>query len=103
MNGFPIVKSKMDFSFLGYIGKSNLTCAIEQRQQGIFYEEKDMMMMLLPWMDQNPITIHADYPLGMLIDFFRQLGPKYVIVTHNGQVVGLVTKKDLIRHLASLE
>ncbi|CAG8705620.1 16127_t:CDS:2, partial [Acaulospora morrowiae] len=55
-----------------------------------------------PWMDQTPITISHKFPMEMVIELFRKMGLRYVLVTKNGQLLGLITKKDVLRHLAAV-
>ncbi|KNE57655.1 hypothetical protein AMAG_04520 [Allomyces macrogynus ATCC 38327] len=57
---------------------------------------------LAPWMDQTPITIVARYPMEMTIELFKKMGLRYVLITRNGQLLGLITKKDVLRHLGEM-
>nr|VZI53476.1 unnamed protein product [Spirometra erinaceieuropaei] len=36
-----------------------------------------------------------------VLDFFRKLGLRQVLVTKNGRLLGIITKKDVLRHLQS--
>ena len=33
-----------------------------------------------------------------VIDMFRKLGLRITLVTHNGRLLGVITKKDVLRH-----
>ncbi|CAG2180905.1 unnamed protein product [Oppiella nova] len=38
-----------------------------------------------------------------VIDMFRKLGLRQVLVTHNGRLLGIITKKDILLHLKEFE
>ncbi|KAJ1677923.1 hypothetical protein EV182_005163, partial [Spiromyces aspiralis] len=56
---------------------------------------------LRPWMDHTPITVRATMPLVIIADEFRQLGIRYVLVTDNGTIIGMITRKDMQRSLTA--
>ena len=37
-------------------------------------------------------------PLDRVIEMFRALGIRYLLVTQNGQLVGILKKKDILEH-----
>jgi len=38
-------------------------------------------------------------PLDRVIEMFRALGIRYLLVTQNGQLVGILKKKDILEHI----
>jgi CBS domain-containing protein len=50
------------------------------------------------YMDKTPLSIPPRLPAELVIDLFVKMGPRYVIVKENGRIVGIVTKKDIIRY-----
>lgn len=38
-----------------------------------------------------------------VIDMFRKLGLRQVLVIHNGKLQGMITKKDVLKHIAELD
>eukprot|EP00292_Cryptomonas_paramecium_P027036 CAMPEP_0113670158 /NCGR_PEP_ID=MMETSP0038_2-20120614/4981_1 /TAXON_ID=2898 /ORGANISM="Cryptomonas paramecium" /LENGTH=56 /DNA_ID=CAMNT_0000586143 /DNA_START=48 /DNA_END=218 /DNA_ORIENTATION=- /assembly_acc=CAM_ASM_000170 len=38
-------------------------------------------------------------PLDRIVEMFRALGIRYLLVTRNGQLVGVIKKKDVIEHI----
>lgn len=40
-------------------------------------------------------------PLEIVLQLFRRMGPRVILVSHEGTLVGLVTIKDVLRHEAS--
>ena len=41
--------------------------------------------------------------MEIVIDMFRKLGLKITLVTHNGRILGVITKKDVLRHHQQME
>ena len=37
-----------------------------------------------------------------VVDMFRKLGLRQTLVTHNGRLLGIITKKDVLRYVYSL-
>ncbi|CAI2169908.1 3629_t:CDS:10 [Funneliformis geosporum] len=113
--GFPVVNNKAKNMILnGYISRSELKYAIDKARgkQGISsssscYFSSNLPVLdsspfidFQPWMDQTPITVSHKFPMEMVIELFRKMGLRYVLVTKNGQLLGLITKKDVLRHLS---
>ncbi|CAG8600346.1 6369_t:CDS:10 [Funneliformis caledonium] len=112
--GFPVVNNAKNMLLNGYISRSELKYAIEKAsgKQGITsssscYFSSNLSALdsspfidFQPWMDQTPITVSHKFPMEMIIELFRKMGLRYVLVTKNGQLLGLITKKDVLRHLS---
>lgn len=47
--------------------------------------------------NHNPIFVKPDVPLSLLFHMFEKLGCKTIIVEDSGILVGLITKKDLLK------
>lgn len=50
-------------------------------------------------LDLAPPTITDQTPMETVVDMFRKLGLRQTLVTHNGRLLGLITKKDVLRHI----
>jgi len=50
---------------------------------------------LRPWMDQTPITLHADSSLQLAVSMFQKVGLRYLLLVDRGSMKGLLTKKDV--------
>ncbi|KAI8979489.1 chloride channel [Mycotypha africana] len=55
------------------------------------------------YMDQTPITVHPKLYLETVIDMFKQLGPRVVLLVERGKLKGLVTVKDVLKYTAKME
>ncbi|KAJ1569276.1 glycerol ethanol, ferric requiring protein, partial [Nowakowskiella sp. JEL0078] len=48
------------------------------------------------YVDFTPSTIHPKVPVERVMDIFKKIGPRYVLVQQSGRLKGLITKKDLL-------
>nr|KAJ3419505.1 hypothetical protein HK105_006864 [Polyrhizophydium stewartii] len=107
--GFPIVHPK-GFLTLGYIGRAELKFALDKaRGEGsagsmpaIFTSDPTLEdtfagVDLRPWIDHTPVKIHPRFPVDMLVELFKKMGLRYVLITRNGQLLGIITKKDILK------
>ena len=54
-------------------------------------------------LDLAPTCITDKTPMETVINMFRKLGLRQTLVTHNGRLLGIITKKDVIRHWKKME
>ncbi|KAG0052611.1 hypothetical protein BGZ83_002381 [Gryganskiella cystojenkinii] len=113
--GYPVVNSLRDMMLVGYISRTELRYAIDEaRKRNLpgntpagnvvpILENTPAFIEFRLWMDQTPITVSHRFPMDQVIVIFRKLGVRYVLCTQHGQLLGLITKKDVLRHLASIE
>ncbi|ORY94289.1 chloride channel [Lobosporangium transversale] len=113
--GYPVVNSLRDMMLVGYISRTELRYAIDEaRKRNLpgntpagnvvpILENTPAFIEFRLWMDQTPITVSHRFPMDQVIVIFRRLGVRYVLCTQHGQLLGLITKKDVLKHLASIE
>lgn len=111
--GFPVVTSTADMTLVGFINRSEMKYAVSQARQHrpgsamcfftssvpVSESGEENVVDLRPWTDQTPITVTDIYQMDLVIDLFRKMGLRYVIVTNRGKLSGLITKKDVLRHV----
>ncbi|RHZ61178.1 hypothetical protein Glove_349g121 [Diversispora epigaea] len=114
--GFPVVHDSRNMLLIGFISRSELRFAMEKVKtkpgisnlapcyfsSNIPILDSTIFVDFRPWMDQTPITISHKFPMEMVIEIFRKMGLRYCLVTKNGQLLGLITKKYILRHLAAI-
>ncbi|KAI0243698.1 hypothetical protein L0F63_002108 [Massospora cicadina] len=127
--GFPVVRSSSERMLVGYVYRSELKAALGKRHspasssdQGIqqpgihgaspcIFDLQDEHALVgiegSPFLDmrywtdhQTPLTVQHTLPMELVIDLFCKLGLRYLLVTQNGQLLGNITRKDIIRHLS---
>ncbi|CAG8438917.1 9680_t:CDS:10 [Scutellospora calospora] len=120
--GFPVVQDKKSMMLLGYIGRVELKYAIDKakRVRGAsntahcFFNPDDTTFInsggngegssnfidFALFIDQTPITVHPRLPLETVMDLFKKMGPRVILIEHVGRLVGLVTVKDVLKYIA---
>lgn len=46
----------------------------------------------------TPITVHPRLPLETVMELFKKMGPRVILVEHHGKLVGMVTVKDCLKY-----
>lgn len=71
---------------------------------GVDGEGDEDYLELGGWVDQTPLTVAPGMPLEVVMDLFKKMGPRVILVTdRQGSLEGLVTVKDLLKHIAAQE
>ncbi|KAF8236060.1 Cl-channel protein [Tricholoma matsutake] len=55
-----------------------------------------------PWINQTPMTVSPQLPLEIVMQLFKRIGPRVILVEDHGVLTGLVTVKDVLRFIATL-
>jgi chloride channel 3/4/5 len=50
-----------------------------------------------------PMTITDQTPMETVIDMFRKLGLRQMLVTRNGRLLGVITKKDILQYMKRVD
>uniref|UniRef100_A0A6I8PYM9 Chloride channel protein n=1 Tax=Xenopus tropicalis TaxID=8364 RepID=A0A6I8PYM9_XENTR len=119
-NGFPVIMSKESQRLVGFALRRDLTLAIEnarKKQEGIVGSsrvcfaqhtpslpaESPRPLKLRSILDMSPFTVTDQTPMEIVVDLFRKLGLRQCLVTHNGTVLGIITKKNILELLEHLK
>ncbi len=49
------------------------------------------------------MTITDQTPMETVIDMFRKLGLRQMLVTRNGRLLGVITKKDILQYMKRVD
>uniref|UniRef100_A0AAY4D5T7 Chloride channel protein n=1 Tax=Denticeps clupeoides TaxID=299321 RepID=A0AAY4D5T7_9TELE len=118
-SGFPVVVSHESQRLMGFVLRRDLIISIEnarKRQDGvvsssrIFFAEytppqpasSPAPLKLRGIMDLSPFTVTDHTAMDIVVDIFRKLGLRQCLVTHNGRLLGIITKKDILKHMAQI-
>ncbi|KAH9246036.1 hypothetical protein BASA81_016426 [Batrachochytrium salamandrivorans] len=55
------------------------------------------------YVDQTPLGVDSTVPIEFVIDLFKKLGPRVIIIKEAGCLKGLITKKDLLATIYSMD
>ncbi|CAK7236526.1 glycerol ethanol, ferric requiring protein [Sporothrix bragantina] len=50
------------------------------------------------YVDRTPVTVHPRLPLETVMELFRKIGPRVILIEHHGKLTGLVTVKDCLKY-----
>ncbi|KAM0715988.1 hypothetical protein Q7P37_008502 [Cladosporium fusiforme] len=50
------------------------------------------------FVDLTPLAVHPRLPLETVMELFKKLGPRVILVEHRGRLTGLVTVKDCLKY-----
>ncbi|XP_065150429.1 H(+)/Cl(-) exchange transporter 3 isoform X2 [Paramisgurnus dabryanus] len=119
-NGFPVIVSKESQRLVGFALRRDITIAIEnarRKQEGIVMNSRVYFtphaptlpadsprpLKLRSILDMSPFTVTDHTPMEIVVDIFRKLGLRQCLVTHNGIVLGIITKKNILEHLEEIK
>jgi chloride channel 3/4/5 len=109
--GYPVIQSLEDRKLIGYAGRAELRYALAMARklptttmqtQLIFMDPPADMdtttyIDLRPWIESTPTTLPPVFTISLCVELFKKLGLRYVVINVGERVVGIVTKKDLLR------
>jgi chloride channel 3/4/5 len=55
------------------------------------------------YVDATPVTVHPRLPLETVMELFRKIGPRVILIEYHGTLTGLVTVKDCLRYQFKVE
>lgn len=56
------------------------------------------VLKLWPWVNQTPLTVSPQLPLEIVMQLFKRMGPRVILVEDHGVLCGLVTVKDVLKY-----
>ncbi|XP_071951740.1 H(+)/Cl(-) exchange transporter 4-like isoform X2 [Antedon mediterranea] len=120
-NSYPVIVSSESQRLVGLVYRRDLTMAIataRENDEGIVSQSKVYFSNHLPRyappgtpaplklvkiIDACPFQITDQTPMSTVVEMFRKLGLRLCLVSHNGRVLGVITKKDVLRHIAEMD
>ncbi|KAJ9079920.1 glycerol ethanol, ferric requiring protein [Entomophthora muscae] len=116
--GFPVIKRIRDHRLEGFISRESILKVLDEAsKQGAtsstshcFFGASDSGPVVSSTsidfgsqLDQNPFIIHPKLALETVQSIFRNIGPRVLLVELQGNLVGLITKKDVLNYERFLE
>ncbi|XP_060653570.1 LOW QUALITY PROTEIN: H(+)/Cl(-) exchange transporter 5 [Drosophila nasuta] len=118
-NGYPVVVSRENQYLVGFVLRRDLNLAIGNAKRLIEGINSNSIVLftstqptqnlgpqplkLKKILDMAPITVTDQTPMETVVDMFRKLGLRQTLVTHNGRLLGVITKKDVLRHVKQMD
>uniref|UniRef100_A0A0N5ABJ1 Chloride channel protein n=1 Tax=Syphacia muris TaxID=451379 RepID=A0A0N5ABJ1_9BILA len=115
-NGFPVVVSEDNYSLVGFCTRRDIQVALHAARKTQPYVVTNSIvyfttvvpersngspapLRLRKLIDLAPMTVTDQTPMETVIDMFRKLGLRQVLVTHSGRLLGIITKKDVLHFM----
>jgi len=73
------------------------TPATPHHTQSTFDSQSSSSVDFSRFIDSTPVTVHPRLPLETVMELFRKIGPRVIMVEYHGKLVGLVTVKDCLK------
>ncbi|UZJ53547.1 hypothetical protein CBS101457_002867 [Exobasidium rhododendri] len=70
---------------------------------GVDGEGEEDTLELGGWVEANPLHVQPTMPLEVVMDLFKKMGPRVILVSKFGKLEGMVTVKDLLKVIATQE
>ena len=118
-NGFPVVVSMESQYLVGFVLRRDLMLAIANAKQRIEDSSANTLLLftqhvpphadgmvplkLCKILDLAPTCVTDKTPMESVVNMFRKLGLRQTLVTHNGRLLGIITKKDVLRHIKRMD
>jgi chloride channel 3/4/5 len=107
--GFPIVDEGR--ILIGYIGCTELRYAVEKaKSEGVvgsatcsFTGDVPGDVNLERYIDDTPLSVHPRLPLETVMELFKKMGPRVILIEYRGRLTGLVTVKDCLKYQFKVE
>ncbi|KAG8194809.1 hypothetical protein JTE90_017250 [Oedothorax gibbosus] len=117
-NGFPITMSTVKPWIFGFVLRRDLSLTLEYKKKTnpeitgktiieFGYQPLENQIANCIYLnrivDQAPLTVTVEAPMEMVIEMFCKLGLRQILVTEHGKVLGIITKKDILKHIQEVE
>ncbi|CCC11769.1 unnamed protein product [Sordaria macrospora k-hell] len=116
--GFPIVEDERSKILVGYIGRTELRYAVDRakRERTLSPEAQFIIhpaatssssssnfVNFSRYVDTTPVSAHPRLPLETVMELFRKIGPRVILIEYHGKLMGLVTVKDCLKYQFKVE
>ena len=119
--GYPIVSDLSSKTLLGYIGRTELRYALDRARKDSHATPTSTISFLQPtptptptpssndaldlskFTHPTPLTVHPRLPLETVMEIFKKMGPRAILIEYRGRLTGLVTVKDCLKYQFKVE
>ncbi|KAH0828174.1 chloride channel [Lanmaoa asiatica] len=91
------VSDQEDFVLSGVTSGSALGAEEDVAVELLETTASNDVLKLWPWVNQTPFTVSPRLPLEIVMQLFKRMGPRVILVEELGSLRGLVTVKDVLR------
>ena len=127
-HGYPIIVDKDDATIMGYISRLNLLSALQFLDRSGVAQDATVVVKFSTglaslqdrneihvssggkvifdasrYCEQTPIQISPNTTVTRVLHLFEALGLHHALIVHNAKLVGILTKKDLLKFVQRVE
>ncbi|KAJ2716978.1 glycerol ethanol, ferric requiring protein [Coemansia spiralis] len=108
IRGYPVVDNEHTMRAVGYVGRADIQRTLAARDSlapfrtvAFAGSSSATVLSLADLVNTTPIAVRPHTSAETTIEIFRKLGPRTILVTSedDGRLVGLITRKDVLRHM----
>lgn len=102
--GYPLIESEFTPKISGFINASDIRFFFKNKDLpddmvvNLSKVHNDDQLNLGDLINPCPLTISSTTTLEYVAEIFVKLGPRYMLVEADGSLVGLITRKDILRY-----
>ncbi|CAN6610445.1 anion/proton exchange transporter Gef1p [Trichomonascus vanleenenianus] len=102
VSGYPIVDAENNI--VGYVISEDLAYLLDQYstdEEEPIPQDEPLSFIEGPFsriVNKTPITAHLHMPLEQVVEMFKTLGPRAILVEFEGKLKGLITRKDVLKY-----
>uniref|UniRef100_A0AC34Q3F2 Chloride channel protein n=1 Tax=Panagrolaimus sp. JU765 TaxID=591449 RepID=A0AC34Q3F2_9BILA len=104
--GFPVIEDEFSKICIGFVDRKDLQAKVNKYKDldqytriSFDYDEFSNNINWSKIVDRAPFTSNLQTPVEILGEMFKKLGVRQVLITENGELVDIITKKDLLRFM----
>ncbi|CAI5758878.1 unnamed protein product [Candida verbasci] len=99
IKGFPIIYSSLNPKIYGYISRHDINYILTNYFHDKLDEKIDFSEPLFQSIiNKSPLRINIETTLEYVLDIFVKLGPRYILIEDDSNLVGIITRKDILRY-----
>lgn len=107
-SGFPIIQSTAHPRVIGYITRADIEYNLENaisvgdsvkcNFNSDQSQDSEDRIEFGAVVNRHPFTVNVTTTLEYVLDVFVKLGPRFILVEREGLLVGIITRKDILRY-----
>lgn len=103
--GFPIIESSLNPRIVGFVSRfeleyilKNYPNASEDTKCNFINDTNENNIYFGLVLNKSPLIVNSATGLDYILEIFVKLGPRYILIEKDGVLVGIITRKDLLRY-----
>lgn len=96
--------ARMDsFNTINFAGESSSSSSAPAAATSSSSSSSSNFINFSRYVDTTPVSAHPRLPLETVMELFRKIGPRVILIEYHGKLMGLVTVKDCLKYQFKVE